>query len=200
MEITDFNLSSFKKKLISETSWPLILIVNVCLLIFFLATINGCSNKSDSNQSGTTAGKNRVVLTTGDGNNQIFWTIDEVARTDNYLKTDLSYVLGDSLLIQGGAKTESSSGPFLQDGLPAFILEDENGQQFTMEAVVADKNVAADGVGTLVTFQVYFLLSSDGSFNQSIKTGKNLIISDPLPANRGMAGHSTDLSSFIVSK
>ena len=175
------------------------LIVNILLITFILAIIDGCSN-NQPDQNVTTIGNNIVQLTTGDGNNQITWTIEDVKRTNNYLKPDLSYVPGDSLLIRGEAKTNSMTGPFLQNGLPAFILEDEHGQEFTMQAVIADKGVPEDSNGTLVSFQVYFLLSNDGSFNQSIETSKNLIISDPIPANRSISHHSNNLSSFNISK
>jgi hypothetical protein len=159
--------------------------------MFFLAylTANGCSNSSSSEPSSrsdkTVAPIGEVLLVTGEAEKQVTWRIKELQRKKNYFNTSLELIEGDAILLRGEV-IEASKTPWLRTEGPRFELQDTDGRLFEKQLVMIEGN----------GFDFYFSLSIDGSYNENIKTGSDLVVVDPDSKLRNLPGHETGLSSF----
>lgn len=100
-------------------------------------------------------------------------------------------------MIGGNATTNVDTAPFLNNGVAPFVLIDKNGRIYDMQMVKsAGHHPTKDDESSAVSFSVYFSLSSDGSFNEAIKTGKELIMVDVNEELRSITGHKAELPAF----
>jgi len=168
--------------------------VSTLLVLISFLLVAGCANDNGQATQTTSIIKNidlsqgqAVTLHTGDGSKEITWNIRSMQRRKNFLDSSLQLVQGDAIYIEGDG-TVSSREAFVTGDFPYFQLEDTSGNIFNRGTQTLE------GEKLNFTYNVFFQLSPDGSINESVNTGEDLIVADPNPTLRETPGHLVGLT------